>query len=175
MRQAALARLGFVLRSAFGLDLGRLKYTVGPEPPIGQRFGVVFERVRERIGSRIHYVQRLGALMKNEGNPNAALDDRPGLYVPPYSQPLALFVLAHLLEFGNCLVIRLRFFYAAHGQPNQRSHNQDDQGPKLHVSLHIPGMNFQYSFDSEARGATSRARSFCLMGRFLLFDGATAQ
>ncbi len=43
---------------------------------------------------------------------------------------------AHLIEFGDSFVICLGVFHTPDAEPNERSHNQDHQGPEFHVSLH---------------------------------------
>ena len=53
----AIDGLGFVLRSALGLDLGRVEHAVRTELAIGQRLRAVLERVRQRIDAAIDHVE----------------------------------------------------------------------------------------------------------------------
>src|SRR5579884_4166037 len=73
---AALRNLRGVFRSAFGLNLGCFENTVGSQASLCQGLRIVAECIRQRVGSRIDYVQCLCALVKDKGDLRPMLNNR---------------------------------------------------------------------------------------------------
>ena len=137
VRYTALSGLGFVFRSAFGLDFVGLENAIGSETPIRKRLRIVSERIGQRIGTGINNFKRLFSLVQDESHLRRAFYNRARLNVSTHPKPLSLGRPSHLLQFGDCLVIGLRVSNSTYGKPHERSNNKDHQDPKLQIGVHI--------------------------------------
>lgn len=139
MRETALRWFRLVFGGTFSLNFIGFENTVWSEAAIGQRLGIVFERIGKRIGSCIDNIQSLTALVQDEGDLRSLFHDRSGLYVATHSKPLPVRSGPHLLQLRDGFVVGFCIADPAHCEPDQRSHNQDHQTPELYVRIHISG------------------------------------
>lgn len=117
MSKPALARLRFVFRSAFCLNLPRLKNSIGTQPSIRQGLRIIAEGVRKRIAAGVDHIQGRGALVEHEGDLATIFHDGARLDISSHAETLSGGGLAHALQLRYGFVVSLGFFYSTHCKP----------------------------------------------------------
>src|SRR6266699_2802782 len=97
-----------------------MEYTVGAETAIGQRLRAIAECVGQGVAAFIRNAQHLLVLDEVELDEARLANDRIALHIAADADMAGLSVAAHLAQFGDRLVIRLRSLDASRGQPQER-------------------------------------------------------
>ncbi len=124
-----------ILRRALRLQCLRVKHTVVIEAPIGERLGVVFERVGWSFGSGVIDVERLILFHQHELHVSSRAFDRARLYIPGDAQALRVRTVAHPVEFLDGDVVALAVLYAGVGEVAQQQDDNRCRSAKFEISL----------------------------------------
>src|SRR5215467_3216196 len=117
MRKPPLLGFGLIFRGALGLNLVGFENTIRRKAAVSKRYSVIPERIRKRVGACINDIQRFSFLMKSERSLCSTFHNRSRLDIPANPQPFALRRFAHLLEFGDRLVVRFGVADPTYGKP----------------------------------------------------------
>ena len=106
---------------------------VGAEAAVGQRLRAIAESIGQRVAAFVGDAENLLILNQVELDQPGFVNDRIALHIAADADVAGLRVTAHLAQFGDRLVIRLRTLDAGGGEPKQRTDDDRHQNGEFPV------------------------------------------
>src|SRR5262249_7483112 len=137
----------FIFRCALRLNMFRDEFSVRTESALNQRLGIVHERVRQRIVSRVAHRGRVSRAKQNEIGASRNMLNAAGLDRSSHTDAVGSRRTVQRADFRNGVVVRLAFAVSKPGEKRHRHDNYRTPNRKFRLFLHgehLYAFNWQY-------------------------------